>query len=249
MKPRVIEDTKPPTFGLIVVPKSCGNANLWDLLIEKSKTFRLSSLKESPEAFASTYEREAAFAKDVWADRLANPQATQFVTVEDVDSRDIGDDLGKVRALVEKEWLAMTVLIEPQDNTVASISASQSPWNSIAGHNFSSQPSVLTEKITFILNGVYVAPGYRKQGVGIVTLKHVFEVGQAMSKARGKSIVHFEVRVSAANNAAFKLYEKAGFRGTRKEQLQVGEKVKNGIILPAYEAVIIVMERDIAVAA
>jgi GNAT superfamily N-acetyltransferase len=99
------------------------------------------------------------------------------------------------------------------------------------------------ESITFILNGVYVAPGYRHRGVGRATLIHVSETARAMAKSKGCTTVRYQVRVDAANDAACKLYQNVGFREAHRERLQVGEKRKDDTVFPPHEAVIIVMER------
>jgi GNAT superfamily N-acetyltransferase len=246
---KIMKDTLSSNFGIIVVPKACDDANLWQLLIQKSKSFRLSSLKESPEAFASTYTREAAFEDDVWADRLANSRATMFVAIRDAFSEGISSEHGKVQALVDKEWLAMTVTIETQESALDALQASQSPWQTATKAQDDADVQSVAETLSFILNGVYVAPGHRKVGIGIATLDRVFDVGRAFAKTRGRRAVHFQVRVYAANAAASKLYEKAGFQEVRQELMQIDEKVKNGVALGPHEAVMLVMERHVSVTA
>lgn len=51
--------------------------------LERYKAFRLLALKTSPEAFGSTYARECAFMDDVWYNRLASPNATTFMTMDE----------------------------------------------------------------------------------------------------------------------------------------------------------------------
>jgi GNAT superfamily N-acetyltransferase len=50
---------------------------------ERLKAIRLRSLKADPDAFSSTYEREAAFPDELWAARAA--QRGTFVAVDDED--------------------------------------------------------------------------------------------------------------------------------------------------------------------
>ncbi|MFI6299241.1 GNAT family N-acetyltransferase [Nonomuraea sp. NPDC050790] len=45
---------------------------------ERLREVRLRALTDAPDAFGSTYEREAAFPMETWADRLANPDAAYF---------------------------------------------------------------------------------------------------------------------------------------------------------------------------
>ncbi|KAM3072366.1 hypothetical protein ACMFMG_009175 [Clarireedia jacksonii] len=235
--------TRPLNFGVLVVPHCCDDADSWDLLIEKSKKFRLDALRESPEAFSSTYEREVSFEKDVWAGRLANVQVTMLVFVKDLDRHNISNDTGKVQTLLENEWLAMTVLHEVEELVFANVPASNSLWHKTNGD----QQSLSRGNMTFVLNGVYVAPDYRGRCAGSAALEHVFEVGQVMTAERGLPEVQFKVLVDAANDAASKLYKKVGFQEVRREQLHMGEKVKNGRVIPAHEATILVLERVISI--
>jgi RimJ/RimL family protein N-acetyltransferase len=50
---------------------------------ERLKALRLRALREDPDAFGSTYEREAAFGDEVWAARAAERRT--FVAVDDED--------------------------------------------------------------------------------------------------------------------------------------------------------------------
>jgi len=63
------------------LPKSCDDAQVWKILVQKQKEFRLRSLQLTPNSFGSTYEHELAFDDETWASRLRNPLATTFVAV------------------------------------------------------------------------------------------------------------------------------------------------------------------------
>ncbi|KIW06735.1 uncharacterized protein PV09_02428 [Verruconis gallopava] len=240
-----MEFTSLPNTDFIVIPKSCRDASLWSLLVEKSKRFRLNSLKESPEAFASTYEREKAFEDSVWADRLSSLRATTVVGVERFSGMEVknkDDDSAMIRALVESSWQSTTVVVEPPEEALASLSASRSPWHAITTTTDASVEPGPSKKITFVLNGVYVAPAFREQGIGKATLHAAVSVGRSIAAARGRHLVHFQVRVDTANTAASSLYEKAGFHEVRREHLNMGTVVRDGLVRQR-EAVVAVLDR------
>ena len=60
---------------------------------EQSRAIRLSALRDAPLAFASTYEREIAFAPEHWRERIAT--SAQFLA-EDTEGQVIGTASGRV---------------------------------------------------------------------------------------------------------------------------------------------------------
>lgn len=236
-----------PNFGFVTIPRSCDDTELWRRVVQKWTEFRLMSLQESPEAFASTFEREAAFTHDVWADRLVNPQATMLVALANSQHPDQREHAA-VQALVDGNWMATTVLIQPANNTQTRLLSSSSPWLSITSDaSISEEQQAASSSILFILNGVYVAPAYRGQGVGYATLHEAFYTGQAIASSRNVTQAHFQVRVDSDNTAAIQMYTKAGFRESSKEQLKMPEKVKNGVVLHERDATILVMDRIVSI--
>ncbi|MEZ0294616.1 MAG: GNAT family N-acetyltransferase, partial [Solirubrobacteraceae bacterium] len=49
---------------------------------EQLRAIRLRALRDAPEAFGSSAEREAAYASAVWAERAAGAETVTFVAVE-----------------------------------------------------------------------------------------------------------------------------------------------------------------------
>ncbi|KAF2401546.1 hypothetical protein EJ06DRAFT_529649 [Trichodelitschia bisporula] len=98
------------TFAL---PRQCASAPAWTALIDKFRAFRLEALRTSPTAFTSSLEREQAFGRDVWEERLRNPGATIVVAVEE------GVETDAVDAALQSEWLGMAALIAAQDGAAA----------------------------------------------------------------------------------------------------------------------------------
>jgi GNAT superfamily N-acetyltransferase len=245
-------ETKAPlsksNVDFIVLPHKCKNEIKWDEIIEKYKDFRLFALGESPEAFASTLAGEKAFRKDVWAGRLGNAQATHLVAIHSPSSLvDLATDSGKIEALLDHEWIAQTVLVEVADSEVAKLAADKSPWHGI--HQDAVDPDGQRSKkehLVFVLNGVYVTPGFRQGGTGSSTVVASIDEGIHMARSRGLPGVHFQVRVDGDNAPAVKLYERAGFEHGETERLVMGEKEKDGVKIPPREAEVLVMHRYVS---
>jgi GNAT superfamily N-acetyltransferase len=231
---------------LIVLPKAWHDADAWDRIIEKARVFRLFALGESPEAFSSTLAIERELSKDVWASRLADPRAAQLFAIHSPEKANPTTNSDKIEALLKNEWVARTVLVEIPENEVSKLAASKSPWDSIAqgAVEVAGQESEKRE-IVFVLNGVYVAPGFRHLGVGSTTVKASIDEGIRTATARGFSRIHFQVRVDAANVLAVGLYERSGFERGATEHLTMGEKEKDGVKIPPREAEILVMHRHV----
>jgi ribosomal protein S18 acetylase RimI-like enzyme len=54
--------------------------------VETVRALRLHALLDAPEAFGSTYEREVAFPRSVWAERLSTPGNATLICEADGDS-------------------------------------------------------------------------------------------------------------------------------------------------------------------
>jgi GNAT superfamily N-acetyltransferase len=60
---------------------------------ERLRAIRLRALRDAPEAFGSSYERESPFLPDKWAERLKNPESRWMVAT--ADGADVGLVCGK----------------------------------------------------------------------------------------------------------------------------------------------------------
>jgi GNAT superfamily N-acetyltransferase len=72
---------------------------------ERVREVRLRALRDAPDAFASTYEREIAMAPDEWRGRLTRPNSATFVASLD------GADVGLVTGLGLPELPGEAVLV------------------------------------------------------------------------------------------------------------------------------------------
>ncbi len=84
---------------------------------ERLREVRLRALRDSPDAFGSSYDREIAFPPEKWTERLSNPDARYWAATRD------GADVGMVCVLLEEtgaHLLSMWVAPEARKGGVAS---------------------------------------------------------------------------------------------------------------------------------
>lgn len=229
----------------VTVPKSCNNGSLWDSLIQKSKSFRLESLRESPEAFASTYEAEVLFEENIWIGRLENPQATTIVALDRNSDNKDHDDTAVVQRLVLDEWLATTVLTDMGELSKSTLDATKPP--SAVAASTKSEPHPSADTLLFKLNGVYVTPAHRDRGVGQAMIRQSLVEGRDIARSKGYGHALFRVRADADNSAARATYEKAGFPVSAYEKLVIPPRMKDGLMLPAKDATVLIMDCSVAV--
>lgn len=74
--------TKSPQMAFEIVRIGRDNDSVRSY-VEEYKAFRLYALKNEPEAFGSTYEREVKFTDEEWYSRLANPEAVTFFALHE----------------------------------------------------------------------------------------------------------------------------------------------------------------------
>jgi ribosomal protein S18 acetylase RimI-like enzyme len=217
--------TSPDERHIVVLPKFHNNQQSWNQLVERSKTFRLKALQESPEAFAMTYATAKEFTDEMWHNRLKNPKATTIVILDAPKPSNLNNDPDEtISALLGSVWLALTVLFRRDDDSV-------------------DEERLRTPRgILYVLNGVYVIPAARSRGIGTALLRGSFKIGDTLGAAEGFPKVDYQVRVVSRNLGALKLYEKAGFKVSGEQVLQVGEKERDGKAIPAHEETIFVMD-------
>lgn len=129
------------------------------------KAIRLNSLKDSPDSFGSTYERESAFQTDQWKSRLKIPPSAR--------------DAVMLGAVVGSTYVGLV-------SCVIKGAAARSAT----------------------LYQMWVAPEFRKDGIGRALLEGVFKW------ASRHNVTHVSLSVSTTNIAAISLYNSAGFEPT-----------------------------------
>lgn len=153
----------------------------------KYKEFRLLSLQVAPEAFASSYSREAAFPDEVWYERLANPHAATYFALEN------SKIIGTVSVLGP-------LIYGPEDMTVLG-----NPWQAIGD-----KTSNIQAMGHYRMNGVFTLPDVRGQGVGKALVEAALKYAGGQAAVQGKAFV-CSIVVESDNAGAQRLYERCGF--------------------------------------
>ena len=180
-------------FEIFQVPHDDESGRTWQ---HRSKEFRLFALKTAPEAFLSTYDKEAAFEDEVWYTRLIDPQAFTFF------------------ALQESRIVGRLVLIGPLPYLAEDHSPLDNPWfpPKTDGTTPAKTPTVSHWRI----NGMFVLPEMRRQGTAKALIEKSLEFGREQAASAGMPMVA-SIAVDDDNPPAVKLYEKCGFRTIRSE--------------------------------
>lgn len=176
-----------------LIPRNDESARTWQ---ERYKDFRLLSLKTAPEAFLSTYDREAAFEDEVWFKRLTNPEAFTFVAV---DSRRI---IGSLTMIGPLPYI-------PEDH-----SPLQNPWNPPLTGKTTPAKELTTSH--WRINAMFVLPEARRQGTAKDIIEKAIAYARELAVLSGKEFVA-SIAVDDDNLPAKYLYEKCGFVTIKSE--------------------------------
>ncbi|KAI1265646.1 hypothetical protein F5Y18DRAFT_385180 [Xylariaceae sp. FL1019] len=157
--------------------------------IEKYKPFRLTALREDPDAFGSTYARELEFDDEAWLGRIKNPSAMTFVAVR------VHDD----------QVVASTSLIGP----LPSEGPVSNPYQTVS--QLGTKGEIAADKILrFQMAAVYTSPKARSRGLAKALIKAATEKAIKRATEQDRPLA-LSVVVYAANNAAISVYERCGF--------------------------------------
>ncbi|KAK8090086.1 hypothetical protein PG997_005047 [Apiospora hydei] len=202
-----------------IPPNDAGRA----FYLAEYKPFRLAALKQDPEAFGSTYAREAAFPDETWLQRLSNPRIKTFVAVRRHDRR----ILSAVSLVGPMPHAGQTV-----SNPTQALLSQTAP----SGHGSSSTTSdgrkesgeaKLREGIKegehrhanvdddaplllYQNTGVYTRPEARGKGLGLKLMATAIECARQEAR-RTKQQCQLGVEVYTTNQAAINFYSKCGF--------------------------------------
>ncbi|RDL41989.1 Acyl-CoA N-acyltransferases (Nat) [Venustampulla echinocandica] len=145
--------------------------------------------------FGSTYEREAAFTDDMWYGRLANPQATTFITLQ-------------ADCVVGTLTVVGPLPFRPDESPPATY-----PKNSLAGE----EPRYWHSRI----DGIFTAPEVRGRGVAKALIEKGIKFGLDEAAKSDKEYVA-SIVVDSDNAAAKGLYEKYGYVTIKEEPRSPG---------------------------
>ncbi|KAI1459395.1 hypothetical protein F4805DRAFT_455878 [Annulohypoxylon moriforme] len=163
--------------------------------LDQYKPFRLAALKQDPDAFGSTYDREINFTNDDWLSRIKNPLVKTFVAVRPHDGR----------------VLSATSLIGPLPNPDPSSNPFQASTEMRdGGDQHHNHGNAQVSPLSFQISGVYTTPEARGQGIAKALIKTASEQALNSAKRQDKQL-SLSVVVYASNNAAIALYENCGY--------------------------------------
>ncbi|XDG10455.1 hypothetical protein ABKA04_010070 [Annulohypoxylon sp. FPYF3050] len=163
--------------------------------LNQYKPFRLAALKQDPDAFGSTYDREINFTNDDWLSRIKNPLVKTFVAVQPHEGR----------------VLSATSLIGPLPNPDPLSNPLQvSTEMRDGGDQHHNHGNAQVSPLSFQISGVYTMPEARGQGFARELIKTASE--QAINSAKGQDKrLSLSVVVYASNSAAISFYKSCGF--------------------------------------
>lgn len=141
------------------------------------KVLRLRALRDTPTAFSSTYEKEAALSDEDW----------------------------RARAIQWSAGGAITYLARYDGDTCGIVGAFRDPDDAGRAH----------------LVSMWVAPAYRRRGVGENLVKAIFDW------ARRNAIHAVQLLVTSNNPAALRFYQRLGFRLTGKSTPHINDPALN----------------------
>ncbi|KAK1453290.1 hypothetical protein CMEL01_04949 [Colletotrichum melonis] len=205
----------PPSIPLIL-PKSHPSPAEFQTLLDRYKSFRLTSLLLSPSCFGSTHAREVAFPPEKWVSRLTNPGATTIIIYEDAASSpsptDESPSTSLDKALIA-EWLATLTITGPLDSETLSASLLD------FGPPHQSSPDVPISQ--YVMNGMFVTPSARGKQLGTKLLEfakaHVASgIATTRTEGKKKERARISLIVDYDNEPARKTYARCGFEIVRR---------------------------------
>jgi GNAT superfamily N-acetyltransferase len=192
-------------------------------LAEKGKLLRLEALKNNPEAFGSTYEREITLGDEHWRNRLAFPNSRSFVAVDLHNTENLQPNTAAatdLEVLSSAPWVGTMALNGPRLFQGIFPKASDSAYDLLSSSANGVDPNDLgdVEEPKTILYGVYatyVKPGFRGKKIGKRLMEAVIracerdyaEQRRMFTNSRGVCLVF----LAKGNELAKPLYEGAGF--------------------------------------
>ncbi|KXH68881.1 hypothetical protein CSAL01_02543 [Colletotrichum salicis] len=221
----------PPSTPLIL-PKSHPDSVEFQTLLNRYKSFRLSSLLLSPSCFGSTHAREVAYPPEKWISRLTDPFATTIVIYEDASSSgtptstdsatstasspSITDKNSLLDNAVTAEWLATLTLNGPLDPQTLTTSFHLDPSLVDFGPTQQTSPDIPPKQ--YVINGMYVVPSARGKKLGAKLLEYAkaHVAAKARSQGEEKGGARISLIVDYDNEPARKTYERSEFEAVHR---------------------------------
>ena len=211
-------------FVLDFLPKQWIDEDALNHTAKLLRHFRLQSLKDTPDAFASTYEKEIEFAPEIWLQRLKNPDALHLVAT--IHKNEENTTLCGDETLNTAGWLGLLVLITKHGSKRQPARAS--PW----GYNWSQELNTsgyaergrynVEDRTYYQLNGMFVHPVVRRYGLGKLLIQKAIVYIKSTSEEHKLPSCRVDVLVDSWNSAAMGLYQSCGFERVGEDTYEVG---------------------------
>ena len=174
----------PPSYELLSL-----SVPLTDAHIHAYATLRLSALQTNPECFSSTYERESAFTKAQWKERLNGMTGRATIIASTLSQEDSGF-----------EWVGTVTII---GHDILQTIPAQLP--DIVSH---------MREPTYAMVGMWVHPEHRRRGLGrkLVEGSFAWVRGNVAFNTNGNQRKILLLETYRSNENANALYESMGFQ-------------------------------------
>ena len=209
---------RPTTINMgvevLLVPQGPTPASTLQKLGERYRTARLRALREDPDAFSSTYEREVQFEPEEWVKRLQNPEAKTFVAIRlPAADTETGEPLSVSHAekLAENEWLGMIVLIGPRTLSPADCLTPWKPFTTSQKDGNATTSTFADQEITYFAVSMFVFREMRRQGLGRKLIEISLDTARQDAASLKATKLTIGLVLAAENTAAMDLYRKCGF--------------------------------------
>ncbi|KAK1658441.1 hypothetical protein BDP55DRAFT_396984 [Colletotrichum godetiae] len=211
----------------LILPKSHPDPAKFQTLLNRYKSFRLSSLLLSPSCFGSTHAREVVYPPEKWISRLTDPLATTIVIYKDASPAGIPTSVDSATStasspfLTDKnslldnaltaEWLATLTINGPLDPQTLTTSLHLDPTLVDFGPTHQTSPDAPLKQ--YVINGMFVIPTARGKHLGTKLLEYAKAHVAAKVRAQGqkKGGARISLIVDYDNEPARKTYERSEF--------------------------------------
>ncbi|MCJ1281646.1 hypothetical protein MMC26_000967 [Xylographa opegraphella] len=212
-------------FSLRILPVHWDDKDQLGKTANALRSVRLDALQLALDAYASTYEKEVEFPKDLWLQRLQNPQARHLVAVlKQKDDGKAGNQVYGTEPL--GKWIGLIVVMEKPSPVRAN--ASTSPWTYNASQKTTTKAMEEMEStqvptdVVYQLNGLFVHPSVRGGGLGRALIQESYTYVRTSIIRQGLLSARVDVLVDSWNTSARNLYLSCGFEFVSQDSYDVG---------------------------
>ena len=128
--------------------------------------------------------------------------------------------------LLEDEWLGMVVVVESTTRLTDSEPKSSWEFNQAIAATYGRLSRSSYQDYSYQLNGLFVCPSVRRQGLGEALVKDGIEDVRTMAKQHNLSHADLSIMLDVWNKPAQALYSRNGFVELSEQDFNVGALVE-----------------------